>query len=141
MWTKDDKSIFTRISTTFRLFVKVRKYHSSCSVQLDWVGQTWNPQHRHCRVTPRSKEPLQLPNADTAPNTMICGAVYTKRVRKNNTSKILTSIPLYPCTFINSMLFSNTKEKLSYSCPPQHDSDLPVKPLQKDLQLSQRSGN
>ena len=56
----------------------------------------------------------------TAPNTMICGTVYTKRVRKNNTSKILTSIPLYPCTLINSMLFSNTKEKLSYSCPPQH---------------------
>ena len=53
----------------------------------------------------------------TAPNTMICGAVYTKRVRKNNTSKILTSIPLYPCTFINSMLFWNSKDILCHPPP------------------------
>ena len=66
--------------------------------------------------------------SSTAPNTMICGAVYTKRVRKNNTSKILTSISLYPCTFINSMLFSNSKDILCHpppsppSPPPQRDA-------------------
>ena len=38
--------------------------------------------------------------------------------KRIGSSKMLASIPLYPCTFMNSMLFSNSKDILCLPSPP-----------------------
>ena len=113
------RNVYKKANYKVNMFSKIRKYITTYATVMIYKQSILPYLLVSLWIAHTNTHYLYLTRfTNTAPNTMICGTVYTKRVRKNTTSKTLTSIPLYHCTFINSMLFSNSKDIRCHPPPP-----------------------